>query len=741
MTQALDKAVSRLAQYRPFAHDGRDVQAALRELVLGAAAEAGGGFSNLGECQSAIASLFDLEIEIDELRIIVDHLVTDGACKTDHGGFSLSSEQHNKLEKRATESREVEEHAFRDWEASVRAIDPELSDDDFVTLRQDLDAWLQQVISRHGVEAALILYPENPRAHALYRQLDDLGLNFLPTDRSPAVQRVREAAIQLFVQQPTHEQRTYLSNLLNVAYFITVLSLDPSASRLIYEQVNGHRVYLDTNVLYQALGLSDLREVLAARRVLDLTKQLGFELAITPWTLKELKESLRRAEQAVKSRALPPQELAGLMADATSQEGFITAYWRQYKDKGITPKDFFDFYSALETLLESDGIKVVDEGVLAIDRSEEDVTRELPVLESILVHSKAEPVLRHDVKHRLLIDRLRGAGNLTFANARYWFLTQDSALPRYADLRSGDDEAGVPFCASTSAWAQVIRSLVPRTEDLDQALVDLLASPYMRYRGGVSPRVVQEVVARIDQFEGVSPNLASEVLLNGALIHDISRTEDADARAEKIDNALIKSAEHLHEKIETISRSETEQREALRTAQAEKQSSKQDVEAAYARIHELERTLGERSETESSLRERADEAEKRRELALQEADQRASDADAARAALESRVAQTETDLQAFKAAHQARARRTLALRWVGAVFLWLSTLSGAAIALTRNVISGVWPVVGLLLGGLVVICLGIWLVTTRKTAWQVFAVTGIVVGVLAAIQQLVAAAA
>ena len=55
---------------------------------------------------------------------------------------------------------------------------------------------------------------------------------------------------------------------------------------------------------------------------------------------------------------LPPRELAHLMAEATSQEGFITAYWRQYKDQGITPQDFFEFYSALETLLEQDGIKV-----------------------------------------------------------------------------------------------------------------------------------------------------------------------------------------------------------------------------------------------------------------------------------------------------------------------------------------------------------------------------------------------
>lgn len=734
MTETFNKPVSRLAQYRPFAHEGRDLQAALRDLALGAAAEAGGGFANLSECQAAIETLFDLEIEVDELREAIEQLIAEGACERAGGGFELSNEQHEQLERQAAASRATEEGAFHDWEASVRAIHPELSDEDFATLREDLDTWLQHVISRHGVEAALILYPENPRAHELYRHLDELGLAFLPVERSSAVKRIRERAIQLFVHQPTPEQRTYLSNLLNVGYFLTVLSLDPSASQLVQERVQGHRVYLDTNVLYRALGLSKVREVLSARRVLDLTKQLGFELAITPWTLNELKESLRRAEQSVKNRALPPRELAHLMAEATSQEGFITAYWRQYKDKGITPQDFFEFYSALETLLDQDGIKVTEEGVLAIDRHEEAIERELPLLERVLVSDKAEPVLRHDVKHRLLIERLRGASNLTFANARYWFLTQDSALPRYAELRSNGDQGGVPFCSSTSAWTQVMRSLVPRTEDLDQALVDLLASPYMRYRGGVSPQVVQEVVARIDQFEGVSLDLASEVLLNGALIRDISRTDDPEKRGEKIDNALIKSAEHLHERIEAISRSEIKQREALRAAEAEKVSSKQEVEGAYARIHELERALEERHATEAELSEQLSEAERSRQRVDHEAAERAKADEEARKRLEHRISATEQQLREQRNSAAARKKTR---RWVGASLLWSGGLIGVALLLALEVVTEVWLIVGVLLGALLLVCLGIWLTAGWRKAWQVFAVVGVIIGVLAGLQQLV----
>ena len=712
------------------------MQAAVRDLVLGAAAEAGGSFSNLGECQAAIAALFsNLEIEFDELRQIVEILIDQGDCEKVGSGFKISAELYAQMEKQAEDSRATEERAFRDWEASVRVINPDLTDADCASLRADLDLWLEKVIQRHGVEAALILYPENPRARALYIQLDELGLSFLPKERSSAVKGIRERAIQMFVQQPTVEQRTYLSNLLNVTYFLTVLSLDPSASQLVQEHVQGHRIYLDTNVLYRALGLSKLKEVLSARRLLALAKQLGFELAVTPWTLNELKESLSRSEDSIKRRALPPRELASLMADATSQEGFITAYWRQYKEKGISPQDFFEFYSAIETLLEEDGIKVIKEGVDAVDRDKAAIERELPMLQRVLVHEKVDPVLRHDVKHRLLVERLRGSGNLTFSNARFWFLTQDSALPRYAELCSSDNRHGVPFCVSTSAWAQIMRSLVPRTDDLDQALVDLLASPYMRYRGGVSPQIVQEAVARIDQYEGVSAALASEVLLNGALLREISKTDDPQQRAEKIDNAVVRSAENLHEKIEAISRTEAEQREARRAAEVESSSSKEAVDAAHSRIRELEHELEERGRAETELSTKLGASESEVERIEREAKEQAGAVQRDRDSLEARIAAAEQQLESEVA---TRNRRNRIVRRVVAGTLIAIAVAGVAMLLALGAATTAWPIIGLLLGGLVLICTGIGLLAGWGKAWQLFVIAGIIIGVVAGLQQLVA---
>lgn len=724
-TQSFNKSLSRLAQYRPFAHDGRDVESALRDLVLGAAAEAGGGFSSLAQCRTDIHALWGIEVEIDELREIVRRLVDGGDCLREGGGFKLSEERHQRLERDAREATVAEEAAFTAWEDAVRQLDPELTDDDLVGLRADLEAWLTAIIRRHGVESALILYPEEPRATELYRNLEELGLDFLP-ERSAAVRAVRDRALQLFIRQPTEAQRVYLANLLNASYFVTVLSLDSTASELVKAKIQGHRIYLDTNVLYRTLGLSRLTETLSVRRMLDLTKRLGFELAITPWTLSELQESLRRAQAQVTSRALPPRELAGLIAEETDEESFVSAYWRKYKESGVSPHDFFEFYAALETLLAEAGIKVVADGCKRVDKYRDAVDEQVLLLDRVLLREKADVVKRHDAKHRLLVENLRGAGNVRFSNARYWFLTQDSALPRYAQLSTADDKVGLPFCVSVSAWTQTVRALVPRTRDLDGALVDLLASPYIRYRGAISAQVVQEVVGRIDQYKDTNERFAAEVLMDAAFMRDVARTEDPHARTTKIDNAIVAKAGQLHVKLEAATAREIEQREALRAVEAERVSGHRALVEAHEQIRELEERLRRQAETEQRLSSGLRMAERQRAETEQQAAERVRVTDAEKRGLETQLAEHERRLDAYSAVG----------RWLLAGCLIACGIALPAILVTVGVVSGVWAVTAICVAAIGLVVLGLSIGFGLKEFWRILGGAAILLGLIAAVMDI-----
>jgi hypothetical protein len=246
-------AARRLAQYRPFEEGGRDLHAVLRELAIAVAEINGGQVANLQSCCDGFKDLWGLDVEIDEIRRVRSSLIQDGSAEQAAGGFRLTIDLRSELQAKAAASEEAEQGAFAQWEDHARSLRADLTRADLDAMREDLNAWINKIVARHGAEAALLLYPDAVRTRRLFENIDQLGTRFLP-ERSPAVSAVRDDALRDFVRQPTADQRTYLAGRLNTAFYLTVLTLDPAATKLTQENARGSRLYLDTNVLYAVLG-------------------------------------------------------------------------------------------------------------------------------------------------------------------------------------------------------------------------------------------------------------------------------------------------------------------------------------------------------------------------------------------------------------------------------------------------------------------------------------------------------
>jgi len=198
----------------------------LRDLVLVATAEAenAGVWDSLATLKEAIQTLWGVDVEVEELRDVREVLVDEGRARRTEGGLTVSADTLGELESTKEESANIRLAAFGEWEEWVRRSRPDLSDEEFSALVVDLTAWLDRIIARHGVEAALVIYPENPRAQAVFDEIEGLGFDFLP-DRGRRVREVRESAFPAFVRAPTAAQRRFLVDRLDVAYFLTVLTL------------------------------------------------------------------------------------------------------------------------------------------------------------------------------------------------------------------------------------------------------------------------------------------------------------------------------------------------------------------------------------------------------------------------------------------------------------------------------------------------------------------------------------
>jgi hypothetical protein len=629
----------------------------------------------------------------------------------------------DELATRASEAKEYEVAAFKEWQAATKAKTPDLSDEDLNALRSDLELWLRSIIVRHGVEAALLLYPEDERARAVIDSIDAEGLGILPA-RGGMVDHVREDALRAFVRSPTEAQRIYLANRLEASFDLTVLTLDPSAARLAQQQFNAHRVYLDTNFLYALLGFSPAHESLAAHRLIQLTKDLGFELAITQWTVNELRASLTRSRTNLERIALPSRDYADLMVQAASEKGFDRAFWIAYRDSNMSRQDFFDRASHFERDLERLEIHTVDEGCKRVDRRADEVETYVALLDHVGGQRwKETVVLEHDAKHRLLVEQLRGDGHLEFTNARYWFLTQDSRLPVFARLEASGHEqiSGLPFCMTSSAWAQIVRAFTPRTSDWDQMVVDLLASPYVGWKRGMSLPAVLEVVARVDQYQDSSVELAWEVLADTATMAEISQMKKsgatAEAIAEVIDATFVADAEAA--KARAAAAREL-QIDAERSAQAERERADQlraDLLDEQRRREALEGDL-DRARTESdkqalAISDRLSEIEAQHQAALKA--ERSE-----REALESKLE--------LSARRSAARRRSIA----AAAIAVLGTLAPVVLLATHFVHGSSWDLVTIL-GGVLLLAGTIVSVLPDRWSNRLLSIAGILIGVAAII--------
>jgi hypothetical protein len=567
------KTIRALSQYRPFEGGGASVHEAHDDLLLGAFAEAGGSIASIGEAASAIEAFFTVELGEVVVAEALGRLLKEGRVERAASGFALTQAEAERMGAVSAESQAIADEALAEWRTVVLQRFP-LAAPYLDRLQGDLGLFLKGIMRRHGAEAGLLLYPESEAAQDLYAQIEQEGLDLLGEAEH---QEIRDFALYQFIRHPTPAQKAYLAQNLNTSYFLTVLSIDPDGARLVTELIAGQRVYLDTNFIYRLLGVQGPRYVKPAEAILRATQKAGYDCVVTDWTLDEFRGSLRRARSFIERYPMLPSQYALVAAEATSQENFVTAYWREVRG-GLKPQDFFAFYDEIEMHLQKLGVGVSTEGCKAVDAQTDLITDEISTLARVSYGRFRHPeVLEHDVKHRLLVKRLRGEGRRGFANAGYWFLTHDSVLPRYNYLATRDRNE-LAFCVSAGTWFQVMEAFTPKTQDPDQSLADMLASPYIKYRRELSLKTTLQIVSRVNQFKDGTPELATKVLMNSAAVEEIEASASDEEEVVRIDSAIIAAAKETQE----------EARQATLASEQERQKAEKAAKEAQARAAEAE---------------------------------------------------------------------------------------------------------------------------------------------------------
>jgi hypothetical protein len=497
------------------------------------------------EADSLFQTRWGLEVERHELSAAIDHLVEAGKLVREEGALRLDQVVAADLARRVRTSKQIEAEAFQDWERRVqRDIAPSLGTLQVGELQQDLITWIQQIVLDQGVAAAVMLYREREQFKQRVEEIEAFGFEHLP-ERDPSIMMVRAPALRAFFDEMTDSQRAYIDHMASTSYLMSIFSLDSTALPKIKKLATGQRLYIDTNVIYSLLGLHGVGHRLAAQRMLELSRSLGFSPCVTPWTVSEMHESARAVREKF-MQARPSPDFPGLRPspDSDGHEVLMRELRRLERDRGISPKEFLAYQKETKSLLEDLRIAVIDDGCSAIDAQPDRVSDEIARLERVRQGDpKSLPVQEHDVKHRMLIEELRAGRVSSFADAGHVMLTHDHGLVEYADIGRGDDE--LPFAVGFRRWRRIIRNLKPRTGDYEKSVEAMIATHSLAGID-VSPSEAIQAIIRISAFEDLSPTTATRAMFDAA----IGTENDASA---DIDEAVVDPREMAALRVQVLS--------------------------------------------------------------------------------------------------------------------------------------------------------------------------------------------
>jgi predicted nucleic acid-binding protein len=546
----------RLVPYKVFTAeldgDRSASQSIYRQFVLAAAHEQGGRLASCKDCQAIIREKWGVDIELSEISGAIKTLVHDGKLIRDKQ-VELTEESAQDLALMRLTAKELETGAIAAWEAVLQHRFASLGHSEVAALREDLISCIHGLITDRGIEAAIVLFPEQARFKHRLQEILALKMSHLPS-REPAVELVRRDAIQAFFTYMMPIQRQWFEALMTTAHLMAIFTLEPAAFDTVRSLTNGQRLYLDTNVVYPLLKLNSAARYATVKQILTAARLQGYDLCITPWTCKEMIRSVRRARAALRRRRYAGHpENPDDLREAVAMSTFKEALRQRERETGESEEDFFNRLEEVPYLLELEGVRIEVDGCEQVDTERERIQEQAEMLSHCEDGGmpKFRAVQEHDVKLRLLIERLRGGGVRRLSNVGYLLLTSDKTVVRYAAQRNEVDT--VPFAVDFDSWGEKLRALHPRSSDYDATMALLLSSPALHIPDLVTHEHVLKAITQIGVHEEYPLEMSVRMLLDQQLADeprvddDVARGPDevGDARTQALEAQLVAANEEI----------------------------------------------------------------------------------------------------------------------------------------------------------------------------------------------------
>jgi hypothetical protein len=361
--------------------------------------------------------------------------------------------------------------------------------------------------------------------------------------------------------------REYILRNLNAYFFLEACNLSEENLQALFGQsgnVPSFKVFVDTNFLFSILGLHENPSNEAADSLMKLLthlKSVRVELYVFPLTVLEAKKAIERAERNLKNLRFTPRickamskieidsiatKLAGEVIKANCEinvvdyfKPYLTNFIEMLKQKGLEVYNVkYDEY-------------LKDNRVL--DDMETERSYEIGKFGST---AKGLETLEHDVVMWHYINDKRPGIMESALEAGYWIVTVDFRFIAFDHYKRKVLPNSFPVCVHPTSLIQMLQFWVPRTEDLEKAVLQNLRLPCLFHEFDlISEKVTIQILQSLSRYENIddlSEQTIKSILVNDALRQKIRISQTQEEDINLVREALIEENKRITaEKLQT----------------------------------------------------------------------------------------------------------------------------------------------------------------------------------------------
>ena len=413
--------------------------------------------------------------------------------------------------------------------------------------------------------------------------------------------------------------RNQVFRLLSAHFFAEATQLSPTTIAAIEsKKIRLLRIVLDTNFVFSVLKLHDNPGDDAALSLVDLANRqnsnLTIKLFVLPDTLEEIRRTLQAQMHIVENiratrsmaRAARTQPLSGIAKrffEAASQS------------PGLSAESFFAPYiDELRTVLRDKGIEILDASP-AIYHQRQDIVddvmaeKEREERDRPVDMRKGFDAIQHDVVLWHAVKDRRNSNDDSPFDVEYWAVSIDWRLIAFDRQKRATLGYSLPVVIHPSNLIQLIQFWLPRSEILQESLVDSLRLPLHFHRFDPDDEKatvrVLEAISRFENVDDFSEKTIQKILANRALRGKLKEAEQSDDEVLQLvkDEILAQHNEALSE-LEQVKSSVQLLQTSLADTTLEKDEARKSLQAitvnaeSFAQLAEAERERADRADSE-----------------------------------------------------------------------------------------------------------------------------------------------